>query len=236
MSSPEETSSELSVSSDDFSSPSSSPQGTLVEEPVPGPAPAGRAALDLLRYAALRGDLNNIPQLVLSAVSDPHADTNALLALVDALIKLGVDFYPAWLALQDRHRFHCARCHAWYMEYENGPGACVVPHQPPSYTFVLGDDVTYPARHYYCCGLTEVVYPDIPDVPSVACYVGPHAPSSLPAYDLRAPVRTCEDLGCFGRPPTPPAEPPNPPGELANALGLYGVEQVPSASRANGVV
>ncbi|KAH9900884.1 hypothetical protein C8Q73DRAFT_222813 [Cubamyces lactineus] len=153
------------------------------------------AILETLRFAAHRGDLNNVSDVVLAAFADLPANRNFLHIFALMLAGLGFDFSGAYRAQERLYYMHCARCHAWY-DTRNGRSTqeCVVAHADPVSVYFRGTTQLFPGRFYPCCGLNEVIWPGCRPMNST-CYVGPHTPSPQP---LSAALRvgTCRDLGC----------------------------------------
>ncbi|KAJ8483051.1 hypothetical protein ONZ51_g4950 [Trametes cubensis] len=162
------------------------------------------AILEILRFAAHRGDLNNVRDLVLAAYTDLPAKRNVLHLFALTLVELGFDFNRACRAQESLHYMHCARCHAWYdTREERGTQECVVPHADPVPVFFRGTTQLIPGMFYPCCGLNEVM----PMILSSSCYVGPHTPSPQP-LSVALRVGTCRDMGCYFSFPICPPSPP----------------------------
>lgn len=157
---------------------------------------------DVLRVACMRGDLSDLQDRILHAVttvskttSSASPDSNpgsedttapgpAMLRLLFACLRtLGVDFTPAYTTLTSQQVQRCTRCAASFRAADNTPTACAVPHAAPlvSYDIEIVADGVEPCetRYYLCCGTCVVVFPGQEEQDAGMCYVGPHVVHSV---------------------------------------------------------
>ncbi|KAI0723765.1 hypothetical protein C8T65DRAFT_627359 [Cerioporus squamosus] len=170
-------------------------------EPPNPPSPVPDKTADILRVACMRGDLANLQERILNAVTTTTTTTNdgetispSLFRLLFAFLRtLGVDFAPALAALESTEAHRCTRCSASFRIAENTPTACTVPHAAPlvAWDIELVADGVEPCetRYYVCCGTCVVVSSGAPPEEDPAmgkgmCYVGPHVAAPIP--DVKA--------------------------------------------------
>ncbi|KAM5538074.1 hypothetical protein V8D89_008271 [Ganoderma adspersum] len=141
-----------------------------IPQPPPGPS-----SLDLLRMAAFRGDLADIPRLISDVVTghNPQIQEDTLSTLLRCLAELGIDLKSIHEAAARTRTLYCPRCNRIYRDVDNGPHACIIRHEFP---FVaISQDGTPQSKHYSCCGLITPASPDSEDRDGGVCYVRPHA-------------------------------------------------------------
>lgn len=147
-------------------------------------------AMAVLKYYLQNITPQELHARITTALSNRMLLSTDIENFLSGLEGIGVVTSSAHAAVRDNVFRHCLRCHQLYMERDNRPGSCIIPHIPqtPAGTEIM------PKVRIACCGADL----SLSVTPTSAHFVGRHTTSVQNVEYNAINVKTCAEKKCAG--------------------------------------
>lgn len=152
-------------------------------------------AMAILKYYLTNTTPQEFYAAVTTALSNRMILSTDIENFLSGLEGIGVATSSAHTAVRDNVFRHCLRCHQPYMERDNGPRSCIIPHI--AHTIPAGTEVVQsPTVGVACCGAAL----SMSVTPISVHFMGRHTTSVENVEYNPINVKTCAECKCTGIP------------------------------------